>query len=454
MMSFLGLSIFGAVLLMLPISNSNGEWLSPVDAFFMSVSSACVTGLVVLDIGTDLTIFGQLVILFLIQVGGLGYMTLTTLLIYLVGKRLSISESKIFKLANNSELQIDIKDFIIKIGLLTLACELIGAVLLLKDSVNIVLTNNPETKTAYLSGAFHAIFHSISAFCNAGLCLYSNGLESHHENYFFLLIFSSLIILGGLGYTVLHEVLKYFDKNKVNFSLTLHTKIALKTTCILLISGLVIQFALIYIQDLPTLVEHGLSLKDKAYEIWHNLWVAFFQTCSARTAGFNSVSINDLGEASHLFLIVWMFIGACPGSTAGGIKVTTLVVIFATIYSSVKNKEFVKVGNRSITQSNQRKAIIVFVSAVAMIIFFTWILFIIEGAHHFNFLDQLFEVTSAFNTVGLSTGITGKLSDPSLILLTICMLIGRPGPLLFLMAIIPEEKGKELRCPEEGILIG
>lgn len=447
MLSFLALSTVGAFLLMLPVSNSNGQWLDPVSAFFMSASSACVTGLSVVDLGKDFTLFGQLVVLFLIQIGGLSYMTMTTILIYMTGKNLSISETKIFDLSNNSESQINFKDFVIRIGLFTLSIEGIGAVLLLKDSINIA---NFDTS----KGIFDAIFHAVSAFCNAGLSLYTGSLENHSGNYWMLFIFSILPILGGLGYTVLNEVYEHFRHKQKKFIPTLHTKVCLNITFLLLIIGIIIQLTLIYGQDLSNLVSHGLGYTERLTELWHNFWVAFFQSCASRSSGFNSIPLTELGDPSLLFLIVWMFIGACPGGTGGGIKVTTLMVAFAMIYSSLRDKQDVKIYNRAISQMYQKRALVVFISTIVLIILFTWLISIWESPKGIRFIDQLFEVTSAFTTVGLSTGITGQLNDASLIILSICMIIGRPGPLLFLMALFSEEHGKELRCPEEGILIG
>lgn len=450
MLSFMGLSIFGALLLMLPVANSDGQWLDPVDAFFMSVSSACVTGLAVVNIGEDFTLFGQIVVLLLIQIGGLSYMTMTTILIYMTGKKLSIGETKIFDLSNNSEAKINFKDFVIRIGLLTLTIEGIGAILLLKDSIQIA-----DFQTA--KGIFDAIFHAISAFCNAGLSLYTGSLEKHSSNYWLLFMFSILPILGGLGYTVLHEVYDHFlaKKDKQSkFIPSLHTKVSLNLTLILIIVGILIQLLLIYWQDISSLVDHSLAWSDKVSELINNFWVAFFQSCASRSSGFNSIPLTELGDPSLMFLIVWMFIGACPGGTGGGIKVTTLALAFAMMYSSLRNTKDVRLYNRSINETYQRRALVVFISTVVMIIFFTWLISIWESPKGIRFIDQLFEVTSAFTTVGLSTGITTELDDPSLIILSLCMIIGRPGPLLFLMALVNEEQGKELRYPEEGILIG
>lgn len=456
MISFVALSLLGAFLLMLPACNTSGNWLGFVDAFFMSVSATCVTGLAVVHLGHDFTIWGQLVILFLMQIGGLSYMTITTILVYLAGRKLSISDSKIFDMSNNSESKLDFKDFVIKIALLTFLIEGLGVLLLSADSIKIVIANyaNYSDVKAFWIGIFQAIFHSVSAFCNAGLSLFESSLETHSGNYWMLFMFSILPIIGGLGYTVLAEISNWFNTETKRKTLSLHTKVSLFTTFTLLIVGVLVQFGLIYLQDLSAVVQASAPDPSAVNVHGHNFMTAFFQSVAARSSGFNSIPLPELGDPSLVLLIVWMFIGACPGGTGGGIKVTTLVLVFAIMYAGLKDTKDVKIWNRSVGELYQQRALIVFISTVVMIIFFTFLLEIFESAQHLRFIDHLFEVTSAFTTVGLSTGITTSLSDPSLIVLCLCMIIGRPGPLLFLMAIFTEETSREIRYPEENILIG
>ena len=456
MISFVALSLLGAFLLMLPISNTSGQALDFVSAFFMSVSATCVTGLAVVHLGHDFTIFGQSVVLFLMQVGGLSYMTMTTILVYLAGNKLSFSDSKIFDMSNNSESKIDFKDFVIKIATFTFVIELFGIAFLSWGSVQTVIDNYAgySSNKAFLVGIFQAVFHSVSAFCNAGLSLFESSLETHSTNYWFLFVFSLLPIIGGLGYTVLTELYAYFCSKSNVKRLSLHTKVSLIATFSLLIIGVLIQLGLIYIQDLSATIEGTLNSAQGINTHIQNFWTAFFQSVASRSSGFNSIPLTLLGDSSLVFLIVWMFIGACPGGTGGGIKVTTLVLVFAIMHAGLKNTKDVKVLNRSVGELYQQRALIVFISTSVMIIFFTFLIEIFESHHSLRFLDTLFEVTSAFTTVGLSTGITTELSDPSLLVLCLCMIIGRPGPLLFLMAIFTEDKSRELRYPEENILIG
>jgi trk system potassium uptake protein len=446
MLSFLSMSLIGTFLLMLPISNTNGQYLDFIRAFFMSVSSVCVTGLSVLDLSKDLSLFGQIVILILIQIGGLSYMTISTFFIYLVGKKISYREAKAFNFSNNSENKIDFADFVIKIGLFTLIIEGFGFLFLLYDSLKRFAELHPNYSPidVFFNGAFHALFHSISAFCNAGLSLYTDSLCSFRDNYWVLFSFSFLTILGGLGYTVLNELSSYFSKaSSTRFSLSLHTRVSLYASMVLLCSGFLIQLALIYLQDF-----------SRVNDFLDNAWIAFFQTCAARSSGFNSINLAELGDPSLIFLSIWMFIGTCPGGTGGGIKVTTLMIVLVIIWSGLRNSEKVKLFNRSISENYQKKAIIVFVSTIFFMALAVWFLSIFESGRTSSFIDQFFEVVSAFATVGLSTGITNQLSEASLLVLSLCMLIGRPGPLLFLLAFVEEHESREALYPEEGVLIG
>ncbi|MDA0772085.1 MAG: hypothetical protein O3C63_03985 [Cyanobacteria bacterium] len=463
MLSFTALCIVGCFFLMLPIANSSGEWRDWVSALFMSVSSVCVTGLSVVQLGTDFTIWGQLIVLILIQIGGLSYMTLTTVLVYMTGKRLSYSDSKVFDMSNNSESKINFADFVIKIGLLTFTIELLGVLALLPNSLEVTGfdSRNINDLPGLFAGIFDAVFHSVSAFCNAGLSLYANSLEGFRDNPWILFVFSFLPILGGLGYTVLNELYNWYQEyakdKSTSFRPSLHTRVCLWMTGILLVLGVLIQLYLVFAQnpDHIIIINNGESIisQYQAQSGGDAFWVSFFQSCAARSSGFNSIPLRELGDPSLLFLIIWMFIGACPGGTAGGIKVTTLALVGAIMWSGLKGGE-TKIFNRSINQIYQKRALIVFISTVVMILFFSWLINIFESGGTMRFIDQLFEVVSGFTTVGLSTGITTELSSPSLLVLCLCMLIGRPGPLLFLMAMITEDIYTKPKYPEEGILIG
>lgn len=456
MLSFCALSLLGGLLLMAPFSNADAEWRNFVDSFFMSVSSVCVTGLGVVDLGQDYTLLGQAIVLILMQVGGLSYMTITTILVYAIGKKISVGDSKIFDMSNNSDQKINFADFVIRIALLTLSIEAIGVLCLFGDSfIKYAAEIGPALPLWSQIGhaAFQALFHAVSAFCNAGLSLYSDSVASFRSNYWVQFCFTFLPVLGGLGYTVLNELLMKFDAWRKHddrdgacfrWNLSLHTKVSLTVTFALLFIGIATQLALIYIQKLPS-YDHGFL---------DNFWVATFQSIASRSSGFNTVDLPTLGDPSLMFLIAWMFIGACPGGTGGGIKVTTLAVVWVLMWAGLRGSKDVKLWNRSVNIEYQRRSVVVFISTVVGILLFTFMINIFEASTGQRFIDHLFEVTSAFTTVGLSTGITGDLSDPSLLVLCACMIIGRPGPLLFLMALVCENEGSEPQYPEEGVLIG
>lgn len=449
MLSFVLLSLVGAFLLSLPAANTSGEWRDWLSALFMSTSSVCVTGLVVADPGSDFTLLGQAVILALIQIGGLSYMTLTTILIYLIGRKLSFTDSRVFDLSNNSDRRIDFTSFVLKIGLLTLLIEGVGFLFLLVDSYKKYINDHPGANTFSVETlgqtAFHSLFHAVSAFCNAGLSLYSNSMESFHNNPWVLFVIAALPVLGGLGYTVLTELSDLFFEKKQRQTISLHSRVSLVMTAILLVGGFLVLFFMLSIHKSEIIT--SLNLGER-------LGVAAFQSTISRSAGFNSFPIQELGEPAHIFLMFLMLIGACPGSTAGGIKVTTLAAIAAMVRAGLRNSPDVKLFNRALSNKVQRTAIIVFVSSLFVIAIAISLLEIFEEGHGIRFIDKLFEVVSAFNNVGLSTGITSDLSGASQFVLILCMLIGRPGSMLLLMSFINEERSQIGKYPEEAILIG
>lgn len=450
MVNFIILSLSGAFLLMTPWANSSGEWRDFISAFFMAVSACCVTGLAVVDIGTDFTLFGQVVTLALIQIGGLSYMTITTILLYLTGKRLTTKQSQVFEMASSTDKKVNFGAFVLRIGLVTLSIEFLGFLFLLYHSYErqvIDMGAYANFWDTIFPAAFHALFHAVSAFCNAGLSLYSDSMIGFRNIHWVLLTISMLQILGGLGYTVLVELMNWYAlrKRKKRFIFSLHSRVSLIYTALLLGLGFIIQFLIIQNNDLPGISDTNWI--DQA-------WVSFFQTAETRSAGFNLVPIEDLGPVSHVFMLIWMFIGACPGGTGGGIKITTLIVLFAIIWAVLRNSQDVKILNRSVNKGDQQKTVVTVAATVFMIFLSSWFVDIFEVGKGMHFVDYIFEVTSAFSTVGLSTGVTSNLSDPSLLILSFCMLVGRPGPLLFLMALVTEYKSKPINYPEEGILIG
>ncbi|MDH3360210.1 MAG: ATPase [Desulfobulbaceae bacterium] len=437
---FGGVIIIGAALLHSSISLTCAK-ISWMDAIFTATSATCVTGLSVVDTGTFFSRFGQSVILTLIQVGGLGIMTFTGLAFYLWRRHVSLSD----RIAVGQSLLHDpafhLGKFLIRIVIWTLTIETVGAFLLFIQA--------PQDFTPY-----SALFHAISAFCNAGFSLYSDSLTAWHDNIGINLVFMLLIILGGIGFSVLVE-LQGCASNKCRRSITKqgrklswYAQVVIKTTIFLIIFGWVTIY---------TAESIGFSSNIPQKEA---LLTSLFQSITCRTAGFNTVDISHMTNVSLLIMMILMFIGGAPGSCAGGIKVTTFRALFAFIRSQIKGRRQTVMGRFAISNDAVNKALILLVFASGIIAFATLMLTISEGGDIPHpqarglFLDLFFESVSAFGTVGLSTGITPKLSMAGKSIITSLMFIGRLGPIVFLVAIQSFQEELFYDWPEENMLIG
>lgn len=430
--------IIGAFLLHCKFSLKHGT-ISWIDALFTATSATCVTGLTVVDTGSFFSTVGQIIILCLIQIGGLGIMTITSLIFYLWSRRISLTD----KIAVGQGLLHDptfsLGEFLIKVITMTLVIELSGSFLL-------------YIMAPKKMGLFSAIFHSISAFCNAGFSLYKNSLMDFKGDFWINLVIMILIILGGLGFSVLQELIFYFKHkiNKKRYVLSWHTSVVLTTTGYLILFGSISIF----------LAEYVFGPNNTTY-LGDSILISLFQAITCRTAGFNTVDISYMTNVSLCIMIVLMFIGAGPGSCAGGIKVTTFRVIFAYIKGQffIKGKQAV-IGRFAAKEEDLNKALLLFVFASILILIGILLLNITEGGevpHIYSrglFLNIAFEVVSAFGTVGLSTGITPHLSFVGKCIIIFLMFIGRLGPILFLSLIQHIQEEPRFRWPEENILIG
>ena len=404
--SFLGLILVGAFLLMLPIASNDGSSLSFIDALFTATSAVCVTGLIVVDTGQHFSIFGQLVIIMLIQIGGFGVMTMTTVFALILGKRIQLRSRLIAQESLNR----------LTVG---------GVVKLIKLLVKTTL--------------YMAFWHSISAFCNAGFDIFGGtNIFKYNTDPLFCLVIAFLIILGGIGYGVTVEL--YQKHNWKMFSL--HAKVALLTTLILLVIGTIVLFFL----------EYNNENTIGNWDWWHKLIGTFFLSTTSRTAGYTLMDTGALHEASLFFIIILMFLGASPGSTGGGIKTTTFAIIFATVTSIIRGNEEVTLFKRRIEHDLIVKSLAIFYIAAALVVLGTMFLCLTED---FPFIKILFEVTSALATVGLSTGITSSLTVYGKSILVLIMFIGRLGVLTFLMAIaMRNRKTAKIGYPSERIGVG
>jgi trk system potassium uptake protein TrkH len=400
------------------------------DALFTATSATCVTGLIVFDTGTHWSIFGQLVILFLIQVGGLGIMTVSTAFALILGQRLTLKIENIMYNVVGSNSQINVFRLLKNIVIVTFIIESIGAALLF-----IAFRAHYEpVRALYLS-----FFHSISAFCNAGFSLFNDSFVSYVSNPIINISVSLLIIIGGLGFTVIIDLYRFFFNRDKTRRLSLHSKLVLVISSGLLLTGFFGYFVSEYYYTMS-----GLSLTEKIMSSW-------FQSVTTRTAGFNTIDTSNLSSASILLTYLLMFVGASPGSTGGGIKTTTFGVLILTVSSLLQGRKDLTVFNRKIAWSNFRESVSVI--TVSMFIIFT-VIFLLLLTEPFQFHEVVFESISAFGTVGLSMGITAELSSIGKILITLLMYLGRIGPLTLIYAFAIRRHNRRIDFAEEKLAIG
>lgn len=428
-LGFLSLILIGSVLLNLPIASTSGSPIGYVNSLFTSASAVCVTGLTVLNTAKDFTPFGQVVIITLIQFGGLGIMTLATVGYIIMGKKISFKERLMIKEQLNTESIQGIVKLMKKVIGYTLFLELMGSLLL---ALRFVPMFGLE------KGLGFSIFHSISAYCNAGFDIFGDSLIIFQNDYYVLFILSLLIILGGLGFTVYADLLA---KDKLR-KLTLHSKVVLIMTGSLLAIG-TISFLLFERTNPGTLGTMNFPRK---------LANSFFQSVSPRTAGFYSVDISSIRDTTIFSMIMLMFIGGSPGSTAGGVKTTTFACLVLTTISVVKGEEDVNCLKRRLPFETIKRAVAIFLIGLA-IVFSTAIILTITDSS-FKFINLLFESTSAFGTVGLTTGITDKLSTLGRLVITLTMYIGRVGPLTMAYAFAKRNRKRDFRNAPGNLMVG
>ncbi|MEG0068983.1 TrkH family potassium uptake protein [Cetobacterium sp.] len=423
--------VFGSILLYMPFSLQEGQNISFLTAVFTITSAICVTGLSVIDISKVLSFQGQLILLLFIQLGGLGVMTFSSLFFLLIGKKMSYKERELIKEERNAESSGEIVDFIKKIVIIVLLIEIVGAFFLTLEFLK-------EFK--FSTALYYGIFHSISAFCNAGFALFSNNLENYHGSILMNMTIAYLIILGGIGFSVINSVLMAVRRDVKRFTLT--SKVAILVSMFLTFVGMVLFFLLEYKN--PTTIGN-LSFFDKILS-------SFFQSVTTRTAGFNTVPMATLKPATVFMFCILMFIGASPGSTGGGIKTTTIGVIVLYVIGVVQGREHINVFNRRISWDILNRALAILVISIIYVSIVTMLVMTIEDG--IGFEKVAFEVVSAFGTVGLSLGITANLSPLSQILIIITMFIGRLGPMTFALALGKKKIKQSLRYPKENILVG
>ncbi len=437
------LLIMAGTLLLEALPTRFGTHISFIDALFMVTSAVCVTGLSVIDIGSQFSFWQQLTLLGLIQMGGLGIMTFSTVFILALGRSLSFRSRFIVQDVFAHSPQADLHLMLKRVFIFTFSFESIGAILLF-----LRFREDYEPVAAL----YHAIFNAVSAFCNAGFSLFSDNMMRYCDDALVSLTIPCLIIAGGIGFMVLHELMRTLESRTARRhywgQLSLHTKMVLTVTGFLLAAG-----TLFFLWS-----EWSNTLKGKPLPV--KLLASFFQSVTPRTAGFNSLDYGLMNNLTLLGTIMLMFIGASPGSTGGGIKTTSLGVLLSLSRARMSGAEHAQAFKRTISPDSISRAFSVFVASIAIVMAGTAACIVAElgdltpAESRGQFLELLFETTSAFGTVGLSMGITPKLSAWSKFILVLIMFTGRLGPLVLAMAIQPKQMKGRFTYAEENLMIG
>lgn len=433
-LGYVGIAIFGAFILRLDIMSKSD--MSFIDALFTSASAISMTGLIVKNIATDFTIWGQIFLLFLIQIGGLGYMGLGIFFYLLIRKKIGFNERNMLKESLIYPHIDGVIDFLKKIVIFVFITEFVGAVLL---SLRFAL------EMSMPQAIWNGLFLSISSFNNAGFTLFEYGLMPYRQDFWINFIVTTLIIIGGIGYFVLLEL--YLFKKKRLGTLSIHTKIVLSGTVILIILATVVVF----------LFEYANKNSIGSFSLFDKLLSSYFISVNYRTSGFNTIDLSTLKDASLFFGSLFMVIGGGPGGTSGGIKITTAAVLIIYTYWVIKNARAAHIFHYEIPEETIRKAFVITVGSIMYVIICVIIVSLLE--QEYRFINILFEVSSAFATVGVSTGDGGTLSlsalfsNESKLIIILLMITGRIGIFAFLISMFTQEKEKFLKYPQGKVYL-
>ena len=432
-LGFLVIILTGTFLLMMPFSTREGQNTTFLEALFTAVSATCVTGLVAVDTFTHWTVAGQIIILVMIQIGGLGFMSIGITFALLLRRRVSLRYRGLMQESVNT-LQIG--------GIVKLTKKMIKGTLIFEGIGAVILAIRFSDSLGIGRAIYYGVFHSVSAFCNAGFDLFGryaeyNSLCGMEGDWVVIMTISALVIIGGLGFVVWDDI----SRNKLHFrKYMLHSKIVLSVTAVLLVLGTVL---FLIFENNNTLVGMDSGTKFLA---------AFFSSVTPRTAGFNSIDTAALTPASKLLTMMLMFIGGSPGSTAGGAKTTTIFVIVAYLWTSMRSKYGIDVFGRRLQADVVKKAALVM--GVNMFLFLTAALIILGFQPELLFSDVMFEVISAISTVGMTTGITRELNTVGRIVIMLLMFCGRIGSMTFALSFIQKPESSHITLPVEKITIG
>ncbi|AGL03399.1 TrkH family potassium uptake protein [Desulfoscipio gibsoniae] len=430
-LGFAVIILIGTVLLALPVSSSSGNSLGLLDSLFTATSAVCVTGLVVFDTGTKYSSFGEIIIMILIQLGGLGFMIFGVTTAVLLGKKIGLKQRLLIQESTHA---------ISTAGLVKLSLNILIITLVFETVATIILTVRWYGEMGLFKAVYYALFHSVSAFNNAGFSLWPDSLTRYVGDPVVNLVISALFITGGIGFIVIMDLYVKRQWQK----LSLNSKIVLVTSGLLSVAGFVVVFILESFNS-QTFGELNFSQR---------LWAAYFQGVVPRTAGFNTIEIGQMIAASQLFIIFLMFIGASSGSTGGGIKTNTFAILILSLFAITRGRNEISVFHRTVTVEIILRSLAVIIASMGVIITASFLLTITEHSTQRDFLEILFEATSAFGTVGLSMGLTGDLSPLGKLIIIITMFIGRLGPLTMAFALAQKGIKPKIRYTEEKILIG
>lgn len=432
---FLG-AMLGSLLLYLPVSLWQGVHIKYMDALFVSVSGICVTGLSTVNIGATFSWFGQFVLLLLIQMGGLGIVTFTTLVFVAFQKRITLADRMLMQSAYNLDTLSGLVGMTLRIVRATISIELIGTLLY-------AIVFVPQYGAA---GIWYALFHAVSAFCNAGIDLLGgNSLCAYRDNIWINLTTMFLIVAGGLGFPVYWELARCFHirrKKKTGESrMSFHARVVIVVTVILLAAGTL--FTLILEYDNPQTLGN-LSFPQK-------LLASMFQSVTLRTAGFATIDQSGFTSASCMLYLLLMFIGGSPAGTAGGVKTVTVTLLLASVLANIRGKKEVSIMHRKITDTIIRRCVAIIIFSLSVLFVLTGLLLAIEP---YDFLDTLYEMISAIATVGLSRGMTGTLGTAGKLIVALAMYLGRIGPITLALAFNSNKGSSALSYPEGKVIIG
>ncbi len=445
-MGFLLIIIAGTLLLTLPVSSADGRGTAFIDALFVATSATCITGLTPVVTVEHWSLFGKVVIMGLFQIGGLGFMTFVTLTFLVLGKRITLRNRLVIKESYNLYEGTGMAAFMVSMIKFTFIAEGIGAFLLATQFVRIY---------GFDKGLFYSVFHSISAFCNAGFDLIGeNSLVEFSGNYVVNITIMLLIITGGIGFPVVldlylmlkNKLIKKFRLRICLKNLRLHSKIALSFTLFLVVSGALAIF----------ICEYNNPQTIGNMTMPHKILASFFQSVTLRTAGYYSISQKGMTYGSKLISLILMFIGGSPASTAGGAKTVTVAVVLFSVFTMLKGEDEVVVFKRSISFKTIRKSL----SVIMMMLFLELVAVMLLSAAERNSqflhdgMDLFYEVFSAMGTVGVTTGITPYLSNIGKMIIILCMYIGKIGPITMAMIFTVNGKKREIQYPEGNILVG